>query len=294
LFSDGIKILEERGEVPVLGVVPYLRDHGIAEEDAATIGENPSTKPGALDFVVIHLPHISNFDDFDSLRFEPDVQLRFVSRLDQLGQPDVVLLPGTKNTLEDLRWLVDCGLAQSIRSLSNGGINVVGLCGGFQMLGREIIDEKGVESGLRNLPGLGLLPVQTYFGEQKTLTRSKARIQSHNGFFAELQGQIIEGYEIHMGQTEDDAPLFEIVEREGCTVLAADGACSQNGKVWGSYLHGVLDNDNLRRAWLKSLGAVPAATSFAQLRERAYDNLADTLEAALDIQKLDHIIKAGL
>jgi adenosylcobyric acid synthase len=294
LFTDGIQILEQRGKVPVLGMVPYLKDHGIAEEDAATIGENPSYKQGTLDVVVIHLPHISNFDDFDSLRFEPGLHLRFVHRLDHLGQPDVVLLPGTKNTLGDLKWLYDSGLAQAITGLSTAGLPVVGLCGGFQMLGKEIVDEQGIESGLHKLPGLGLLPVQTRFGWQKTVTRSKARIQAEHGFFKEIQGEIVEGYEIHMGQSEGSLPLFEITARDGLSIIAAaDGACSLNAKVWGTYLHGILDNDNFRCAWLKSLGINPTVTSFTQMRAKAYDNLADTLESALDIHRLDGIITAG-
>ena len=294
LFTDGIQILEQRGKVPVLGVVPYLKDHGIAEEDAATLGENQSHKPGARDFVVIHLPHISNFDDFDALRVEPGINLRFVRRLDQLGRPDAVLLPGTKNTLADLQWLYSSGLAQAVSALSRKGLPVVGLCGGYQMLGREILDDEGIESGLRSLPGLGLLPVQTRFGLQKMVTHSQAHIHGGYGFFKGIQGQTLTGYEIHMGQTVGSRPLFEITARDGLPIQAQDGSCSLDGKVWGSYLHGVLDNDNLRRAWLKSMDIEPAPAPFSQVRSKAYDNLADALEACLDIARLDSIIKAGL
>lgn len=294
LFADGARLLAQRAGVPLLGVVPYLHDHGIPEEDAAAIGQDLPRKPGALDAAVIHLPHISNFDDFDPLRFEPNVQLRFVQRLEQLGRPGVVLLPGTKNTLGDLRWLHESGLAQAIGDLAAEGLPVVGLCGGFQMLGLEVTDEQGIESGLRELPGLGLLPIRTHFEPQKTVTRSRARLQGGCGFWEELQGQAFEGYEIHMGASPAERPLFEITQREGAPCAAGDGACSPSGNVWGTYLHGILDNDSLRRAWLKSLGVTPADGSFAQRRLAAYDHLGDTLEAALDIRLLDRIIAAGI
>ena len=191
LFEDGLRILEKRGGVPVLGVIPYLKDHGIAEEDGAELGGNIVYRPGATPIAVIRLPHISNFDDFDPLLSEPMVQLRYVQRLAQLGRPAVVILPGTKNTLGDLKWLHENGLAEGIQRLAAEGIPVVGLCGGFQMLGKEVIDEQGMESRLCKMPGLGLLPLQTFFERQKTVTRSKACITGGRGFWAKVQGQMV-------------------------------------------------------------------------------------------------------
>ena len=294
LFKNGIRMLEQRGRMPVLGVLPYLHDHGIPEEDAAMLQESPPSGQGLLDVVVIHLPHISNFDDFDPLRYEPGVILRFVDHIERFGNPDVIFLPGTKNTLGDLQWLYDSGFAEAIRQSAGKGASVVGFCGGFQMLGSQVSDELGMESRISQLPGLGLLPVITRMEQQKTVTRSRARISLESGFFKEILGEMVTGYEIHLGQIENPHPLIEIVEREDQAVSSPDGACSPDGKVWGCHLHGLLDNDNLRRAWLRSLGVAPAPTLFNQLRQQAYDDLADVLESSLDIETLDRILMEGI
>jgi adenosylcobyric acid synthase len=294
LFTDGIRFLEERSALPVIGVIPYLKDHGIAEEDAATIEERKPTKTGALDIAVIHLPHISNYDDLDPLDFESKVQIRFVERVDQLGTPAVVILPGTKNTLGDLKWLHESSLGEAIRNLATDGIAVVGLCGGFQMLGEEVVDEEAVESGLKRLPGLGLLPAVTQFKDKKTVTRSQARIVTDQGFFQGLRGATITGYEIHIGQTTSSCPMSQIETRESVSVNAFDGACSPDGRIWGTYLHGIFENDNFRKAWVESMGVSASSMPFAQRRNAAYDQLADVLEEALDMPRLDRIIEEGL
>jgi adenosylcobyric acid synthase len=294
LFTDGVQVLEQRGGVPVIGVVPYLKDHGIAEEDAAGIGETINVHPGAAQIAVIHLPHISNFDDVDPLISESQIQVRYVHRVAQLGIPAAVILPGTKNTLEDLLWLHESGLAEAIRSLAASGTAVVGFCGGFQMLGERVIDENHIESELSHIPGLGLLAGVTRMELRKTVTRSSACILSNHGFLAGLQGQTIHGYEIHMGQTASLHSLCQINSRESLPVQAMDGACSEDGRIWGTYLHGILDNDNLRMAWLDSLGISPSPIPFTLRRSQAYDRLADVLETALDMTHLDQIITEGV
>ena len=293
LFTEGVRLLEERGRRPVLGVLPYLHEHAVPDEDAAVLVESAAPAAGKLDAVVIHLPHISNFDDFDALRLEPDVQVRFVSRPQQLGRPQVIFLPGTKNTAGDLHWLFDSGLAQAIRGLAEQGVSVVGFCGGFQMMGREVRDELGVESEHRSMPGLGLLPLHTAMAAAKTVTRTRARILSANGFFGALTGKEVEGYEIHLGETRGGQPLLRVTAREGQALDALDGACSPDGRVWGSHLHALLENDELRRAWLRSLGVAPEPEPFRQRRAAAYDRLADVLEASLDIELLDCMIAEG-
>lgn len=293
LFRDGVRILEERCGKKVLGVVPYIRNHAVPEEDAASITESYSTQEGKLDAVVIHLPHISNFDDFDPLRLETGVHVRFVSSVSQLCQPRVVFLPGSKNTPGDLHWLFENGLAEAIRSLAGRGTMVIGFCGGFQMLGVEVVDEQHMESRYTSTPGLGLLPVHTCLGDRKLVTRSQARILSNSGFFELLKGQIVEGYEIHLGQAQAREALFRITSREGESVNALDGACSEDGMVWGCHLHGLLENDELRRVWLRSLGVQPADVPFRLRRAQAYDHLADVLENSLDIPALDGIINRG-
>jgi adenosylcobyric acid synthase len=294
LFADGVSLLEEKSGIQVIGVVPYLKDHGIAEEDAATIGDQRSIKAGALDIAVIHLPHISNYDDVDPLIAEPGLNIRFIDRVEQLGSPAVVIIPGTKSTLQDLRWLHENDLGQAIQKQATDGRVIVGLCGGFQILGETVMDEEAIESNLRKLPGLGLLPVMTRFEPTKTITRSQATVLANCGFFRAIRGENISGYEIHMGQSFSSAPISQVIKRENQKTNAADGACSADGKVWGTYLHGIFENDNLRNAWLESLGVSLSRIPFRQRQTAAYDRLADALEKALDIPLLDQIIEEGV
>jgi len=294
LFQSGIELLESRSGLPVLGVLPYLHDHGIADEDAAGLAEHMSSGQGRLDIAVIWLPHLANFDDVDPLRFEPDVRLRFVRRVDDLGWPRAIVLPGTKSTLPDLAWLNDTGLAAAIQARHAQGASVVGVCGGYQMLGAAVMDPQHVESTRDQMPGLGLLDTRTVFSPQKTVTRSRAEVVGGGGFWDSLRGQPLEGYEIHMGQTGGGIPLLRIVSREGVDVSAMDGACNADGTVFGAYLHGWFENDSFRRAWLESLGAEPARGAFSEYRDAAYDRLADVMAASLDLPRLDRIIERGL
>jgi adenosylcobyric acid synthase len=294
MFQSGVDLLEGRSGLPVLGVVPYLHNHGIADEDAAGLSEHAVRGEGRLDLAVIWLPHISNFDDVDPLWFEPDVRVRFVRRVEELGRPHAILLPGTKSTLSDLAWLHDTGLAQAIGARHAQGASVVGVCGGYQMLGAEVSDPQRVESSQERLPGLNLLATRTVFISEKTVTRSRAVVVGGHGFWRTLSGQTLEGYEIHMGQTDADAPLLHIVAREGAAVSALDGACSADGTVFGAYLHGWFENDAFRRSWLESLGAQPAGQAFADYRASAYDRLADVLASSLGLGRLDRIVEQGL
>lgn len=294
LFEKGIRIIENLGEKPILGVVPYLKDHAIPYEDAASISEEPPVTNGLLDIAVIHFPHISNFDDFDPLKFESGVHLRFVRKVQQLGIPNVVFLPGTKNTIGDLKWLFESGLAEVIQMMAKNGVVIIGFCGGFQMMGLEVKDDLQLESSNKIISSLKLLPVRTKMNLKKIVTRSIARICIKNGFFNSIFEDQIVGYEIHLGQTESLSPLLEITNRENQIVSIFDGACSLDGKIWGCHLHGIFENDNFRSAWLKSLNVHPAKTPFKQLRQQSFDSLADLLETSLDISRLDRIIEKKL
>lgn len=297
LFTPAIAILEERSALPVLGVVPYLWQHGIADEDAVAIetevtAANGKTKP---EIAVIRFPRISNFDDFDPLLAEPGLCLRYVDSPGQLYPcPKAIILPGTKSTVEDLQWMNKSGLSDHIRHLALQGVSVVGICGGYQMMGRVIHDLQHVESGQDVTPGLNLLPVSTSFGAEKSTFRSRARVLAENGFWQRLNGVIVEGYEIHLGQTETPRPLLRIFEQEGREVCILDGCSSADGKIFGTYLHGIFENDHLRRAWLESLGVSPAPISFRMRREEAYDRLANAVEAVLNMRLLDRIIEEGV
>ena len=295
LFVDGVQILEDRGGVPVLGVVPYVRDLGIPEEDAVALDEPlfRRTRAGEIDIAVVKLPLISNFDDFDPLAAEPGVQIRYVSSVQALGRPDAIVLPGTKSTIADLDWLRERGLAQRIAQSAGENIPVVGICGGYQMLGRTVRDPGHVESSCGEVLGLGLLPVETTFAGDKSTHRVVAHIGDAPGWMSELRGQIVEGYEIHMGQTVGACPWLEIVRRSGQQVCVPDGAANPDGLVWGCYLHGLFENADLRHAWLTSLGwrggGASEAPSIAGY-EAAFDRLADVVEQALDMDLLDRIV----
>ena len=180
LFYDGVEILEEKSDIPVLGVVPYLYDLFIPEEDAVAL-ENPfeknNTETEALDIVVIHLPRIANFDDFDPLDAEPNLRIRYVDSAEQVGNPAAIIIPGTKSTINDLAWMRSQGLDKAIQKHAQKGGAVVGICGGYQMLGEVIQDPQHVESKLDNALGLGLLPIETLFAGEKATYQAKAQVQ---------------------------------------------------------------------------------------------------------------------
>jgi len=298
LLQDGLTMLEERTGVPVLGVVPFIRDLQIAEEDSVALdrvsrtGDRGQRIRDKVDIAVVRLPRISNFDDFDALALEEGVQVRFVDGPDRLGHPQAVILPGTKSTITDLLWLRRVGLARAICELTENGIPVVGICGGYQMLGRTISDPNGVESAEGQVEGLGLLPVDTVFEAVKATYQARARIETGRGFFAEIEGQEVEGYEIHMGHSRGGEPAFRLLARGSQLVDAPDGAVDKRGRVFGTYLHGLFDNPNLRRAWLRSLGwdAAFSGLSMAEVREREYDRLAQQVRESLDMERVYQIV----
>ncbi len=281
LFTDGISMLEERGGVPVLGVVPYIHDHGMPEEDAVAVEEQRHhlAPTDQIDLAVVRLPRISNFDDFDSLQAEAGVSVRYVSRTDDLGTPHAVIIPGTKSTIADLTWLQAAGLAAQIQQLAAAGTPVVGICGGYQMLGNSVRDPQHVESSVEMATGLGLLPLQTTFSGDKSTRQTQDRITSGIGWLSEIEGQILNGYEIHMGQTNGSIPWL----------AETSSAISANGRVWGCYLHGLFQNTSLRRAWLHSLGWRGSTGANITLDAR-FDALADHVEAALNMAALAQIV----
>jgi adenosylcobyric acid synthase len=291
LFRDGIAILEQRGEVPVLGVIPYVHDLALPEEDAVAITSHKRSSAAGtfVDIAVIALPHIANFDDFDPLIAEAGVTVRYVSQANALGTPTAVILPGTKNTVSDLRWLRDSELAVGIIALAAKGVEIVGICGGYQMLGQRISDPQGVESELHEILGLGLLPGETIFVEHKATYQATATITSDRHWLARLVGQTVSGYEIHMGRTQAESPWLDIQRHNTPAAPVIDGAMSADGHVWGCYLHGLFANDNLRRAWLSWIGWCDD-TSSPRTLESAFDRLADVIEANINMDQLLQII----
>jgi adenosylcobyric acid synthase len=296
LFADGVRILEERGGTPVFGVVPYLNDLSLPEEDAVALDSGMTHGTCTVrDIAVIRLPHIANFDDFDPLCSEIGVRLRYVESVAALGNPSAVILPGTKSTLTDLAWLKEHGLDEAIHHLAAQKTAIVGICGGYQMLGNLIRDPQCAESELKEMPGLGLLPVETVFTGDKAVFQSRACIVSGPTWLADLHGQIVEGYEIHMGRTRSDGTWLEITARNGQPSYAEDGCIGAEGRIWGCYLHGLFGNAPLRRAWLSSLspGGSTAALDASACLDNALDRLADAVEAALDLNRLETILAAS-
>ena len=282
LLGDGLEMLRGRAfGVPTLGVIPYVPDLRIADEDAVTLerdrSEAAALAVGQLDVAVIHLPRIANFDEFEALEAEPGVRLRYVERAEGLGCPAAVILPGTKATLSDLAWMRERGLDSAIEAAHGRGAQVVGICGGYQMAGEWLADPLGMEGEPGGqAAGLGLLPVATEFLAQK---------ETHQALMRLDDGEAVRGYEIHTGESrvQDGAARFGvIVERSGGTVRVPDGAKSEDGSVWGSYLHGLFENDGFRHKWLRQLGWSGAVAATTALREREYDRLADAVEEAVD------------
>jgi adenosylcobyric acid synthase len=294
LFDDGISILEGRGNVPVLGVVPYMHNHAIPEEDAVAIEGQQSyfSSDGLIDIAVIRLPRIANFDDFAPLAAEAGVNLRYVADVESLGQPDAIILPGTKSTIADLLWLRERGLADAIRKLADS-VAVAGICGGYQMLGEMIGDPERVESDLLKIDGLGLLPHSTDFIREKATYQIGATITGGAGWLDALAGAAISGYEIHSGRTEGMQPWLQIHERNRARVEVSDGGLSADGRIWGCYVHGLFANENLRHAWLHSLGWQGESGGQIDLNS-AFDRLADHVEAALDMSLLNSIVEQSI
>ena len=273
LLTDGLRMLEERAGVPVAGVVPYLHNLAIAEEDGvyledlreaarAAIGaprqaaesslEVPAT---AIDIVAIHLPHISNFDDLDALRLERGVRVRWVEAVEALGWPAAIIIPGSKNTLDDLAWLRAQGLAGAIVERARAGTALVGICGGYQMLGRTLADPQGFDGNAGAVTeGLGLLPVDTVYYPEKATYQARARVCASEGWLREAAGAEVTGYEIHMGDTRGGRPLFTLTHRGAECLEQPEGAIDASGRIFGTYLHGLFDTPTFRRAWLRSLG----------------------------------------
>ena len=287
LLDSGLRFLEERTGVPVLGVLPYVPRLRVADEDSVALDDRRGRAragEGELEIAVVRLPRISNYDDFQPLEHEPGVVVRFVERAAELERADLVVLPGTKTTCADLAWLRESGLARAIVARAASGRRVLGVCGGCQMLGRAIEDPDGVESSVRSAEGLALLPLRVQFGRDKRTAQVHAR--STGAHWLSSEGEVL-GYEIHMGVVErlDGARgAFGLHQRNGAPVDDIDGAVSSDGAVVGTMIHGLFENAHVRRALLAALrrerGWGDVAISGRVTDETdEYDRLADVVRA---------------
>lgn len=293
ILDPGVKMLEELTGIPVVGVVPHLQVD-LDDEDSLTERFDRSGGRGLVDIAVVRLPRISNFTDFNSLSRIPEVSLRYVKSASQLGSPDAVILPGTKNTMEDLRWLRQSGMEAAILKHAAAGGAVVGICGGYQMLCRTISDPEGVEAG-GDMRGMGLLEADTVFLGEKERTRVSGRMEHACGVFRELNGVPFTGYEIHMGQTSGQTNLSRM-EQNG--KIKTDGMAREN--VWGSYVHGIFDQGEFARAFvsclLRAKGLDPAqgVEDWEDCKQRQYDLLADGVRQSMDMEKIYRILEEGI
>lgn len=300
LLKPGLEFLEKRTGKPVLGVIPYLFQHGIEQEDSVSLSDKADVSRAEVDIAVIRLPRISNFTDFDSLASFPGVSVRFVGPEDHLGRPDAIIIPGTKNTIADLLYLRDNGLDQQIVDLARDGVATVGICGGYQMLGKMLYDPWDNEAGQGNCPGLGLLNIYTTFFKEKQTHRCKATLICDNLVWHDSNSFEINGYEIHSGQVEFGAnarPMLEILERSGVETKVIDGAVHDNGRIFGTHLHGFFDNATVLTNWVNYLrnnkGLAPLDYQPGLSKEDKYDLLADQVRGHLDMKKLYKIIGLG-
>ncbi len=299
-FKSGIDFIEEYTGLPVLGVIPYLEEMKLPEEDSL-IAYNFGSEDYELDIAIVILPHISNFTDFDFLAFEPATRLRYVKRVEELGSPDLIIIPGSKNTIEDLEYLVQTGMVKKIKELHRAGTSVVGICGGYQMLGKKIKDPAGIETERKQIKGIGLLNSETWMEPEKVTSQVRAKALGNFSFFQENNTDNLTGYEIHQGRTEIGpglSPLFNI-ERLESGEKRVDGAISEDGRVWGTYLHGLFDNDSFRRSLINFLrekkGLEPLAASSISAREdreQGFNEFADLVRNSLDMKKVYDIIFA--
>ncbi|MBN1189208.1 MAG: cobyric acid synthase [Dehalococcoidales bacterium] len=296
LLRPGLDFLEKKTARPVLGVVPYFRDIGIAQEDSVYLDERPRTSTGlGLKIAVVRLPHISNYDDFDPLE-EMGCRLSYIGKASKLIDPDLIILPGTKSTMADLEFLKQEGMDRAIIRLSRAGVPVAGICGGYQMLGTFLKDPSGVESPVTSAEGLGLLAGETIFQSNKTTTQVKARVKGAAGVFKGLEGLEVEGYEIHNGLTTVPRikPAFEVLETPDGPAGYFDGSISDDGLVFGSYIHGLWHNTSFTGAFLERLREIrglEAVVTRAGDKDARYDRLADLVRMNLDMSRLYKIIE---
>ena len=299
ILDPGVVMLEEKTHIPVVGVAPYLHIE-VEDEDSLTERFTRKEEIGLIDLAVIRLPRISNFTDFNPFERIEGVSLRYVSSVSELKNPDMIILPGTKNTMEDLLWMRANGLEAAVLKEAAKGKIIFGICGGYQMLGETLSDPHHVEAG-GTIKGMGLLPMDTVFAEKKIRTRVSGRFLELEGELQALSGAELEGYEIHMGETvlKGEAGHSVSIEDQVSGECKEDGAYCKN--VCGTYVHGVFDREDVAEAVVRVLGekkgidvSQMTGIDFAAFKETQYDILAAELRKHLDMKKIYEILEQGI
>ena len=299
ILDPGVEMLEERSRIPVVGVAPYL-DIQVEDEDSLTERFDRKQEAGVIDIAVIRTPRISNFTDFNPFESIPGVSLRYVKHPRDLHSPDMIILPGTKNTMGDLIWMRESGMEAAVLKEASRGKLIFGVCGGYQMLGETLSDPHGVENG-GSMKGMGLLPMETVFAEKKTRTRVKGHFGELSGVFAPLSGAEVEGYEIHMGESilKENAGTVTRITDSVSGEKKEEGAFS--GNVCGTYIHGIFDKEASAEAMIRVIGEKKGidvenmtGVDFAAFKEQQYDILAAELRKNLDMKKIYEILENGI
>ncbi|ADL51955.1 cobyric acid synthase [Clostridium cellulovorans] len=294
ILKPGLDMLEEKVHVPVVGVVPYESIY-IDDEDSLSERLTKYSIKEGIDIAIIKLPHISNFTDFNVLELFKEVSLRYVRNKSELGKPDLIILPGTKNTMADLSYLRESGLEGTILRLVNEGTKIIGICGGFQILGKELHDPLNIEHG-GSMRGMGLLDISTTFEKSKVRTRTRGYWAKTEDIY-EVYNKEISGYEIHMGGTKNLGTAKAIITLEDGRI---DGYGNENLSVWGSYLHGIFDNEELTKSIIKTLMNEKGITSeennlsLKDYKEEQYNKLADLIRNSIDMKKVYEILEEGV
>ena len=279
LFDSGVKMLEKKCHCPVLGVVPYM-ELSLEDEDSLT-QRFEKTATGAIDIVVIRYPRISNFTDFNVFEQSPDVSVRYVTCVSNLGNPDLIFLPGSKNTIDDLQWLRENGLETAIINCAKN-VPIFGICGGYQMIGTRVLDPEGVETG-GSIKGMGLLPIVTELQSEKIRRQVTGSLPKVEGIFAALSDKEYSGYEIHMGTTK---PIGG--ETQNMTLMS-----QKNKNVYGTYIHGLFDKGSIATALIQALADKKGVDTkgkqiedYTAFKEKQYNRLADTLSECLNMEEI--------
>ncbi|MDO5713754.1 MAG: cobyric acid synthase [Tissierellia bacterium] len=288
ILEPGLVQLEEITKVPTLGVIPYL-DVDIEEEDSLAEELRKSERGGIIDIGVIRLPHISNFTDFHALSHYDEVNIRYIQKAKDFGDPDFLIIPGTKNTLDDLKWIRESGLDTMMKRHSQKKKPIFGICGGYQILGEHLSDPYGVESG-GEMKGLGLLPTKTIFSKEKTTRQTEGKLNTIPGYFSFMSNESIKGYEIHMGHTS-----FDKGNILGTTTYGDDGCVYHH--IAGTYIHGFFDQGTIAKKLIEKLLEDKGITKgeiktfdYDVYKKEQYDLLAKGLRNAINLKEIYNIL----
>lgn len=287
ILKSGLEEIEKLTGVPVIGVMPYT-NVDIEDEDSVTERFKRLQRKKGINISVIKLKHISNFTDIDALRMVEDISIKYINSVDEMGEEDIIIIPGTKNTIDDLKELKDNGIATEIIKASKNGKVIIGICGGFQMLGEKIKDPYGIESEIKEIPGLGLLELETVMEKEKNTTQYEGKLSNCTGLLEGLEGEEIKGYEIHQGVTFGNENKVNDEDRI-VTVIKGEN-------IFATYLHGIFENEKITRNILNKVRAKKGielqmkGITFDEYREQQLDKLEKIFRENVDIDKIYEIL----